>query len=93
VGDDGVATDFGNSPMGILHGPGQVNTDLSLIKEFPLKFREGMNVEFRSEFFNASNHPNFQDPDINVSDGPAFGQITQTYGNPRIIQFALKVTF
>lgn len=93
VGDDGVATDFGNSPMGILHGPGQVNTDLSLIKTFPLGFREGMNLEFRSEFFNAFNHSNFQDPDINKSDGPAFGQITQTYGNPRIIQFALKVNF
>jgi hypothetical protein len=93
VGDDGVATDFGNSRMGILHGPGQVNTDLSLIKIFPLGFREGMNVEFRSEFFNAFNHPNFQDPDLYVSDGPAFGRINETYGNPRIIQFALKVNF
>jgi hypothetical protein len=93
VGDDGVATDFGNSPMGILHGPGQVNIDLSLIKIFPLGFREGMNVEFRSEFFNAFNHPNFQDPDLYVSDGPAFGRVTATYGNPRIIQFALKVNF
>lgn len=88
-----MATDFGNSRMGILHGPGQVNTDLSLIKTFPLPFREGMDMEFRSEFFNAFNHPNFQDPDLYVSDGPAFGRITETYGNPRIIQFALKVNF
>ena len=89
----GNGTDFGNSPMGILHGPNQTNTDLSLIKTFPLPFREGMNVEFRSEFFNAFNHPSFQDPDINVSDGPAFGYITEMSGNPRIIQFALKVSF
>ncbi len=93
VGDDGVATGFGNSRMGILHGPGQINTDLSLVKIFPLRFREGMNVEFRSEFFNAFNHPYFQDPDLYKSDGPAFGRITETYGNPRIIQFALKVNF
>ena len=88
-----IATAFGNSRMGILHGPGQVNTDLSLIKTFPLGFREGMNVEFRSEFFNAFNHPYFQDPDLYKSDGPAFGRISETYGNPRIIQFALKVNF
>ncbi len=93
VGDDGVATGFGNSRMGILHGPGQFNTDLSLIKTFPLGFREGMNVEFRSEFFNAFNHPNFQNPDYTASDGPAFGRITLMQGNPRIIQFALKVSF
>jgi hypothetical protein len=92
VGDDGVATGFGNSRMGILHGPDQVNTDLSLIKLFPI--HETLNVEFRTEFFNAFNHPNFQDPDLYASDGPgAFGHITETYGNPRIIQFALKVNF
>jgi len=90
VGDDGVATGFGNSRMGILHGPNQVNTDLSLIKLFPI--RERMNVEFHSEFFNAFNHPNFMDPDNNFASA-AFGQITATAGNPRIIQFALKVNF
>jgi outer membrane receptor protein involved in Fe transport len=93
VGDDGVATGFGNSRMGLVRGPGQVNTDLSVIKTFPLGFREGMNLEFRSEFFNAFNHPNFQDPDLYLSDGPSFGHITETYGNPRIIQFALKVNY
>jgi TonB-dependent Receptor Plug Domain len=90
IGDDGAATDFGNSPIGILHGPNQVNTDLSLIKLFPV--HESINVEFRSEFFNAFNHPNFQDPDIYKSD-ISFGSITETYGNPRIIQFALKINF
>jgi hypothetical protein len=90
IGDDGMGTDFGNSRMGILHGPDQVNTDLSLIKLFPI--HEAINLEFRSEFFNAFNHPNFQDPDLYFSDG-SFGQITETYGNPRIIQFALKVNF
>jgi hypothetical protein len=86
-----IATAIGNSRMGILHGPDQINTDLSLIKLFPI--HEAINVEFRSEFFNAFNHPNFQDPDLYYSDGPAFGQITEMAGNPRILQFALKVNF
>jgi hypothetical protein len=92
VGDDGVATDFGNSRVGILHGPDQVNTDLSLIKLIPI--HETINLEFRSEFFNTFNHPNFQDPDLYYSDGPsAFGHITETASNPRIMQFALKLNF
>jgi hypothetical protein len=52
-----VATAFGNSRMGILRGPGQFNTDLSLIKLFPLGSNERRNVEFRTEFFNAFNQP------------------------------------
>jgi outer membrane receptor protein involved in Fe transport len=90
VGDDGFATGFGNSRMGILHGPNQVNTDLSLIKLFPI--HEAINVEFRSEFFNAFNHPNFQDPSLYYGTA-GFGRIGSTSGNPRIIQFALKVNF
>jgi hypothetical protein len=94
IGDDGIATGFGNSRMGILHGPGQANTDLSVIKLFPLKWpNEGTNVEFRTEFFNAFNQTNFADPDNTVSDGPGFGHITTTVSNPRIIQFALKLSF
>ena len=86
------ATGFGNSSMGILHGPSQVNTDLSLMKDFPV--RETMNFEFRSEFFNAFNHPIFADPDNTVSDGlSSFGHIITTASNPRVIQFALKLTF
>ena len=93
VGADGVATGFGNSGVGILQGPGELNFDFSLIKLFPLhKLRDSANLEFRSEFFNIFNHPLFQDPDTNFGD-PTFGQITNTYGNPRIIQLALKLTF
>ena len=91
IGDDGMATAFGNSGMGILHGPGQANTDLSVIKMFPLW--ERTSLEFRSEFFNVFNQVNFQDPDNTFSDGPSFGHITSTISNPRIVQFALKLRF
>jgi hypothetical protein len=92
IGDDGVATDFGNSRMGILHGPSQANTDISLMKLFPLT--ERTKLEFRTEFFNVFNHPVFADPDNTVSNGTSsFGHITSTVSNPRVMQFALKLSF
>ncbi len=93
IGDDGFSTGFGNSSTGIVHGPDAVNTDLSVIKLFPLKWRERANVEFRAEFFNVFNHPIFSDPATNIAAGPTFGEITTTASNPRIIQFALKLNF
>ena len=88
-----IATDRGNSGVGIVRGPSQVNTDLSIIKMFPIPWRESTNVEFRTEFFNVFNHPIFANPDLGASDGPQFGQITSTASNPRLIQFALKLNF
>jgi hypothetical protein len=64
-----------------------------MIKKFPLGWpREGASLEFRSEFFNAFNHPQFGDPDIEFTS-PTFGQITTTVVAPRILQFALKLNF
>ena len=93
VGDDGVATAFGNSGVGIVKGPGQNNFDLSILKQTSIrKLGEGANVEFRAEFFNAFNHPQFSNPNTNVSAG-TFGVISNTAVNPRIIQLALKLNF
>jgi hypothetical protein len=94
IGDDGAATGFGNGGVGTVRGPSQVNTDLSLIKLFAVPWpNDAANIEFRTEFFNAFNHPVFDNPDVGASDGPAFGQITNTVSNPRLIQFALKLNF
>lgn len=93
VGNDGVATAFGNSGVGIVLGPGQNNSDIALLKRTPVKwFGEGGNVEFRAEFFNAFNHPQFGNPNTNASSA-AFGLITTTAVNPRVVQFALKLSF
>ncbi|MGH9873098.1 MAG: carboxypeptidase regulatory-like domain-containing protein [Pyrinomonadaceae bacterium] len=93
IGSDGVATNFGNSGPGIAFGPGQNNSDIAIIKRTPVGWLgEGGNIEFRTEFFNAFNHPQFNNPNTNVSS-PAFGRITGTSVNPRIIQFGLKVNF
>jgi len=91
--DDPIGVGFGNAGVGILEGPGQRNFDLSLIKRFPVRWpRESAQLEFRSEFFNAFNHPQFGDPDVEFTS-PTFGQISATAVNPRVIQFALKFSF
>lgn len=93
IGADGVATDLGNAPVGLLHGPDQRNWDIALLKRTPVRWpNENANVEFRSEFFNAFNTPQFSNPTFSRSLS-TFGQITSTAVAPRIIQFALKYNF
>jgi hypothetical protein len=92
ISSDG-GTAFGNTRPGILRGPGQNNTDLSLIKNFSPRWpNENAAVEFRAELFNAFNHPQFSDPGYAV-DGASFGAITTAAVAPRIAQFALKLSF
>jgi hypothetical protein len=95
IGDDGVATAFGNSPIGNIVGPGEVDFDFAVSKLFTLRFpKEGSTIEFRSEFFNLFNHPIFNDPSTAFGPGTAFGEITgPTVVSPRVIQFALKYRF
>jgi hypothetical protein len=87
----GNGTGYGNSGVGVLLGPGQFNFDTSLIKNTRIK--EKHIVQFRAEFFNFFNHPQFAAPATAVSTAATFGQITATTVNPRVIQFALKYTF
>lgn len=82
-------TDFG-SLRNVLVGPGQKNVDFSLVKFFPVM--EKQKLEFRSEFFNLLNHPNFANP-VNTMSSPAYGSIVRTATGPRVIQFALKYSF
>jgi hypothetical protein len=93
IGDDGRATGFGNSGVGIVLGPGQRNLDLSLMKRTRIGWpNAGAYAEFRAEFFNAFNTVNFANPNTNVSSA-GFGQITGTTVSPRIVQLAIKLSF
>ncbi len=93
IGADGLGTGFGNSGVGIVLGPPQNNWDISAVKHFPLVWpTEKTNLEFRAEFFNTFNHPQFSDP-ANDYSAANLGQITSLAVNPRIIQFALKLNF
>jgi Carboxypeptidase regulatory-like domain len=81
---------FGSSRIGNLRGPKLVNLDFVLQKSF--KLRETQQIEFRSEFFNALNHPNFGLPG-NTVDQPGGASITGTATDNRQIEFALKYKF
>ncbi len=81
---------YGDVRRNSLRGPSYTDLDTSLFRNFSLMNRA--TVQFRSEFFNVLNHPNFSNPDGTLEDS-SFGAIKSIVGNPRQIQFALKVNF
>ncbi|MEP7365757.1 MAG: carboxypeptidase regulatory-like domain-containing protein [Acidobacteriota bacterium] len=87
---------FGNAGRNILQGPGTKQLDFSLFKKFP--FGEARRLEFRAEFFNLFNTPQFNNPNGTLGSA-AFGTITSA-GSPisfqrtsRQVQFGLKFYF
>jgi hypothetical protein len=83
---------FGDAGRTFGTGPGAVNLDCSLLKDFSIT--ERIVTQFRAEVLNTLNHPNFANP--NTQFGAAtFGQITSLVaGNQsRIFQFGLHVQF
>ena len=80
---------FGSAGRDAFRAPGLGQWDFAVNKAF--RIREGINLQFRSEFFNVTNHTNFNIPDSRITDA-AFGQIRSTYP-ARQIQFALKLLF
>jgi hypothetical protein len=91
--------ELGTATRAPVYGPRFVNTDFSIFKDFPMSFREGMNLQFRAEFFNLLNHPQYWMAGISgtgeqdIGTQSSFGAITQTLNNPRLVQFALKLNF
>jgi hypothetical protein len=80
---------YGNSATGSIQGPGLIDFDMALYKDFHIT--EGNFFEFRSEAFNVFNHTNFTT--ISTTLG------SSTYGNataatdPRILEVALRYHF
>ena len=93
IGADGIGTAFGDSATGIVDGPGQANLDLALSKTVALNRPiEKSTLQFRAEFYNALNHPQFANPDSNFTS-PTFGVISSTSVNARVGQLALRFGF
>jgi hypothetical protein len=87
---------LGNSGKGTIQGSGNNKWDLVVQKRFPIV--EGHTIEFRMEFFNAFNHPQFDDPVLAPATHPQAGKITSAsdFGfnqTERVIQFGLKYQF
>jgi hypothetical protein len=80
---------FGNSGRNILDGPSYKNVNFSLVKNTAI--RESVTIQFRTEFFNLFNHPNFGLPD-NFVGSPSFGRLISA-DSPRRVQFGLKLLF
>ncbi len=86
---------FGNAGRNILRSDGLKNIDLGLSRSF--RFTDRVSLQFRSEFFNLANHPNFAQPNQSAASG-SFATISRAAfqsqtGAQRQIQFAAKVVF
>jgi hypothetical protein len=90
---------FGDAPRDVARGPGTWQIDLGAAKH--ISFSERDELEFRAEFFNIFNHPQFGQPQADFSAGPGvFGSIITTLntgpvgtGTPRQLQFMLRLKF
>ena len=87
---------FGNCQRNVARGPVFVQPDVGLIKLTPITDR--LHMEFRGEFFNFINHPNFSNPSSTLGQA-GFGQSTSTIGSnlgngtSRQTQFSMKLLF
>jgi len=85
----GPSNTLGSTGRNILRNPGAWNTDLSIVRVFPVK--ERVQLQFRGEFFNFPNKSHFNGPSTSVSS-VSFMQVTSSYGE-RQIRFGLKLQF
>lgn len=94
---------YGNAGKGSWRGPTLWDADTGLLKNFvPSASHENINIQFRGEFFNILNHPQWSDPNVNFAN-TAFASTRSTIGtqvgnvlttaDSRIIQLALKLNF
>ena len=80
---------YGDARNGTIRGPAYTSFNVSVYKTFPIHDRLALQV--RAEAFNALNHPNFRNVDTGLGDG-SYGQVNSA-GDPRIMEFAMKLNF
>jgi len=86
-----VSHPFGNAGRNIVRGPGLLQSDIAMHKQFRL-WSEASKLEFRAEAFNFLNKTNLGAPDGNRSNS-TFGTITSLAGPARQLQFGMKLYF
>ncbi|HUB79848.1 MAG TPA: TonB-dependent receptor [Bryobacteraceae bacterium] len=83
---------IGSSGRNAFRGPRFFNFDTSLVKRF--EFMERKYITFRAEAYNTLNNVDFNNPTVNLNNAvSAFGKISSTVNNPRIMQLALRIDF
>lgn len=98
---------YGTAGRNICRGAGFRNLDFSILKN--TRLTERVNIQFRTEFFNITNHPNFGPPvntqnpngqggngdDVFAGATPlaSAGRVFRTVNTSRQIQFGLKIVF
>jgi hypothetical protein len=87
---EGASYAFGDAGRNLITGPGYINVDASLSKEFALESR--YKLQLRAEAFNAMNSVHYSNPDGDFQSG-TFGQINHTMGDQRKAQLAAKFIF
>ena len=91
LGPNGDSCAFGDAGRNLLTGPGFVNADISMFKDFQVK--EMFKIQTRLEAFNATNTPHFANPNSDLSTQSNFGEITHLSSDMRVVQLAVKVIF
>ncbi|MGD9590327.1 MAG: carboxypeptidase regulatory-like domain-containing protein [Pyrinomonadaceae bacterium] len=76
----------------VLRSQAYWNIDLVLSKKFKMPWSEGHNLTFRAEAYNLTN-TNFFAPPNRLYNTAAFGRITASQSDPRVLQFALRYDF
>jgi len=76
-----------------LRSDGMKNFDFAVFKNTKFGPDQRLGAEFRAEFFNGFNHPQFSPPNSGCCGSTSFGQVTGQYNVPRQVQFALRFTF
>ena len=80
---------FGNTGRNVGTGPAQINFDFSVFKDIALDAESRRKLQFRAEFFNVLNTPQFQIPNRTFTT-LQFGTITETINDNRDVQLALR---
>jgi hypothetical protein len=91
LGPNGDSCAFGDAGRNLMTGPGLVNADISMFKDFQVK--EMFKIQTRLEAFNATNTPHFANPNSDLSTQSNFGEITHLSSDMRVVQLAVKVIF
>jgi len=100
--DTSVFTDTASMTRGnnsrtspVLRQDGEKNMDFAAFKKTTFGPDERLALEFRAEFFNFFNHPQFAAPNTGCcsSSNSSFGVVSSQYNLPRLVQFGLRLTF